>query len=274
MGGVPDPRTDRDRLVGDAYKNSSAFLARAGLYRFQRDGVDIRSWVLEQVEWAADACILDVGCGPGRYLAKIGESMPAAQPVGVDLSFGMATEARPLGDVVVADAQYLPFADAAFDGLIAAHMLYHVPEIEAAVHEFARVVHPEGSVLVVLNGKDHLREMRRLVRDAVGDLIGTDYVLPARSAERFTIETANARLAVALEVLRCERLKRLVELPVAQPVVDYANSMRSFYEPLLRDDIEWDALMARVRDRVEVAVRDEGAWRTHSDAGCFVCRPR
>jgi SAM-dependent methyltransferase len=200
--------------------------------------------------------------------------MPAAQPVGMDLSFGMAREAQPLGDVLVADAVHLPFADAAFDGLIAAHMLYHVPDIDAAAREFARVVHPEGSVLVVLNGKDHLREMRKLVRDAIGDLVGTDYVLPARSAERFTIESASPRLGAALEVLRCERLKRVVELPVADPVVDYANSMRSFYEPLLRDDIDWDALMARVRDRVEVVVRDEGSWRTHSDAGCFVCRPR
>jgi ubiquinone/menaquinone biosynthesis C-methylase UbiE len=274
MDGVPDPRTDRDRLVGDAYKDSSAFLARTHLYRFQRDGVDIRAWVLDQVEWPTDARILDVGCGPGRYLTKIGESMPAAHPVGVDLSFGMAAEAHSSGDVLVADAPQLPFTDAAFDGLIAAHMLYHVPDVEAAVREFARVVHPEGSVLVVLNGRDHLREMRKLVRDAVGDLVGTDYVLPARSAERFTIETAAPRLGAGLEVLRCERLKRLVELPVAQPVVDYANSMRSFYEPLLRDDIEWDALMQQVRDRVEVVVRDEGAWRTHSDAGCFVCRPR
>jgi ubiquinone/menaquinone biosynthesis C-methylase UbiE len=272
--GVPDPRTGRDRLVGHAYKDSAAFLARTGLYRYQRDAVDLRAWVLNQVQWPVDARVLDVGCGPGRYLSKLAEIVPNAQPVGMDLSSRMAAEAHEFSAVVVADAQDLPFPDATFDGLIAAHMLYHVPQIEVAVREFARVLHPEGYALVVLNGREHLQEMRRLMRLAIRDLVGTDYMLPARSTERFTIESASSKLAEALNVLRCERMKRTVELAVAQPVVEYADSMRSFYEPLLRTDIEWDALMARVRARVEETVAHEGAWRTHSDAGCFVCRPR
>jgi SAM-dependent methyltransferase len=274
MAAVPDPRTDRDRLTGHAYRDSAAFLARTGLYRYQRDGVDIREWVIDQVQWPADACVLDVGCGPGRYLAKFPEMVPGANAIGLDLSIGMVAEARDVGEALVADAQALPVPDASLDGLIAAHMLYHVPDIDAAVREFARVIHPEGCALIVLNGRDHLREMRQLMRLALRDVVGTDYVLPARSAERFTIESARPVLAEAFEVIRCERLRRPVELPVAQPVIDYADSMRSFYEPLLRDDIPWDTLMERVRDRVEAAVADSGMWCTQSDAGCFVCRPR
>jgi SAM-dependent methyltransferase len=270
---VPDPRTDRDRLVGHAYRSSAAFLARIGLYRYQRDGVDIRAWVIDQVQWPADACVLDVGCGPGRYLAKFPEMVPGGRAIGLDLSAGMAAEARALSDVVVGDAQALPFPDASLDGIIAAHMLYHVPEIDTAAREFTRVVHPEGCALIVLNGRDHLREMRQLMRRAVRDVVGTDYVLPARSTERFTVEAAGPLLAEHFEILRCERLKRSVELPIAEPVVAYVDSMRSFYEPLLRDDVAWGAVIDRVRDRVDADVAGGGVWRTYSDAGCFVCRP-
>ena len=143
MGLVTDPRTDRSRLVGHAYKTSAPFLARTGLYRYQRDGVDIRRWVLDQVAWPADARVLDVGCGPGRYLEKLAEHVPDARAVGMDLSAGMAAEASEFARVLVGDAQALPFGDARFDGVIAAHMLYHVPDVDAAVQEFARVLEAE-----------------------------------------------------------------------------------------------------------------------------------
>ena len=40
------------------------------------------------------------------------------------------------------------------------HMLYHVPEPDRAVRELRRITHPGGRVIVVLNGEDHLRELR------------------------------------------------------------------------------------------------------------------
>ena len=185
-----------------------------------------------------------MGCGPGRYLAKFPEMVPGGRAIGLDLSAGMAAEARAISDVVVGDAQALPFPGASLDGIIAAHMLYHVPEIDTAVREFpcrtSRGVHSSSST-----ERDHLREMRQLMRGAVRDVVGTDYVLPARSAERFTVEAAGPVLAEHFEILRCERLKRSVELPIAQPVVAYVDSMRSFYEPLLRDDVAWEPIIDR-----------------------------
>ena len=85
---------------------------------------------------------------------------------------------------------------ASLDGIIAAHMLYHVPEIDTAVAS-SHVSYIPRCALIVLNGADtdHLREMRQLMRRTVRDVVGTDYVLPARSAERFTVEAARPVLA-------------------------------------------------------------------------------
>ncbi len=59
-------------------------------------------------------------------------------------------------------------------------MLYHVPEPPAAVRELRRITHPAGQVLVVLNGEDHLRELRDLITAALGNLTNAEPPLRER----------------------------------------------------------------------------------------------
>ena len=181
MGLVTDPRTDRSRLVGHAYKTSAPFLARTGLYRYQRDGVDIRRWVIDQIAWPADA---PRARRRMRSRAVPGEARRARPRRPRDRHGPLGRHGRG-GERVralssSATRKRFPFGDAQFDVVIAAHMLYHVPDVDTAVQEFARVLKPNAYALVVLNGKDHLREMRRLIGASLRDLVGTDYIVPAR----------------------------------------------------------------------------------------------
>jgi len=66
-------------------------------------------------------------------------------------------------DARVGDVQELAFADADFDCAVAAWMLYHVPDVERALGELARVLQPGGRLVAVTNSNDHLRELRELV---------------------------------------------------------------------------------------------------------------
>ena len=66
------------------------------------------------------------------------------------------------------DAQDLPFSDAAFDVVVANHMLYHVPEPTRAVAEFSRVLRPDGVLLAATNGPRHLDVLADLSRQALG----------------------------------------------------------------------------------------------------------
>ena len=82
----------------------------------------------------------------------------------VDLSPRMVELARARGvDAQEGDVQGLPFADGSFDTVVAAWMLYHVPDLDAGLAEIARVLVPGGALIAVTNSVDHIAELRELL---------------------------------------------------------------------------------------------------------------
>jgi SAM-dependent methyltransferase len=65
-----------------------------------------------------------------------------------------------------ASADALPFADATFDVVTARHMLYHVPDVSAALKEFRRVLKPGGRFLAVTNASIYMSELWAAVAEA------------------------------------------------------------------------------------------------------------
>lgn len=102
---------------------------------------------------AADARVLDVGCGPGFFsvlLAQAGFAVTA-----MDASLGMLEKARErarahaaLIETVLGDAQSLPFADASFDCVCSRNLVWNLSEPETAYREWLRVLKPSGTLLI------------------------------------------------------------------------------------------------------------------------------
>ena len=99
--------------------------------------------------------ILEVGVGTGISLP---DYAPEHRVVGVDLSEPMLRKAqervaarrcRNVEALAVMDAQRLGFADAAFDVVVAQYVITVVPDPEATLDEFARVVRPGGEIILV-----------------------------------------------------------------------------------------------------------------------------
>jgi ubiquinone/menaquinone biosynthesis C-methylase UbiE len=90
--------------------------------------------------------VLEVGCGTGLILRRIASFARSAK--GVDLSPGMLERARARGlDVVEGSATALPFENDRFDVTCSFKVLAHVPDIELALAEMARVTRPGGMIL-------------------------------------------------------------------------------------------------------------------------------
>lgn len=90
--------------------------------------------------------VLEVGCGTGLVMVRLREFARTLR--GVDLSPGMLEKAKHRGlDVTLGSATELPFESSSFDVTCSFKVLAHVPEIEKALAEMARVTRPGGMVL-------------------------------------------------------------------------------------------------------------------------------
>jgi SAM-dependent methyltransferase len=86
------------------------------------------------------ARVLEVGCGEGNQLRKLGDALPGARLVGLDLAPPEPEEWRvPSARMVCGSVLALPYADRSFDLVLALEMLEHVEDPDAALAEIARV---------------------------------------------------------------------------------------------------------------------------------------
>ena len=112
--------------------------------------------------YARDARVLELGCGTGLILERVAEV--AKEAVGIDLSEGMAQRARDRGlDVHIGSVCDLPFEDDRFDLTYSFKVLAHVPDIDAAVCEAARVTRPGGHLLLEFYNPWSLRYLAKKV---------------------------------------------------------------------------------------------------------------
>jgi SAM-dependent methyltransferase len=99
--------------------------------------------------------VLDVGCGPGFYVAELLETVgPEGSVVGVDVSPDMLAVAtkRVEGHANVAfhegPATVLPAADASFDRALSVQVLEYVEDVPRALEEMRRVLCPGGRLVL------------------------------------------------------------------------------------------------------------------------------
>ncbi len=93
--------------------------------------------------------ILDVGCGTGRLLRKIGQRWPDSMLIGVDPTEGMISVARRLAPSVafhVASAESMPVASASIDLAFSSISFHHWDDQLQGLHELARTLRPGGSL--------------------------------------------------------------------------------------------------------------------------------
>jgi ubiquinone/menaquinone biosynthesis C-methylase UbiE len=107
--------------------------------------------------------VLEVGPGEGELAERIRDEL-ACDVVAIDQSERMVELTRKRGiDARIGDVQELPVPDEEFDCAVAAWMLYHVPDIDRALAELARVLRPGGRLIAVTNSRDHWRELKDLL---------------------------------------------------------------------------------------------------------------
>jgi SAM-dependent methyltransferase len=146
-------------LVRKEYATEAGLEARRALYD-NRVGPDPRDVMWDAIVAAAPERVLEVGPGPGEVSERIQRNL-GAEVVAIDVSDRMVELARSRGvDARVGDVQELPFADGEFDLVLAAWVLFHVPDLDRGLAEIARVLRPGGRLVATTNSERHLSEAR------------------------------------------------------------------------------------------------------------------
>lgn len=268
---------DRVFLRDVQYRTDANLAARQSIYAYQHPRLDLPARVLDIAAPQAGATVADVGCGNGAYLAELARRGFRGPMIGADLSAGMLRAARHAvrntraaqpepcaapaaahgAALLVADASALPLRAGSAGLSLAMHMLYHVPDPVTAVRELRRVTRPGGRVVVVLNGADHLKELRAALA-AAHPAGGT------LTRERLRLDTGEALLrTVFTSVTRHDFIGEL-RVPGPEPIADYVRSMSR--TQALADPGQFVAeVLARLPG-------DPGSlFRITTHAGCLVC---
>ena len=244
--------------LDEQYRTDANLRARIDIHtRFSTNPHDWHRWLFERVAPGPGARILEVGCGPAEFWRRNRERIdPTWALTLTDRSPGMLEAARAvLGDraaYAVADVQELPFADAAFDVVLASHMLYHVPDRPRAIRELARVLAPDGILHAATNGEGHMRELAELVGPAYGF---------HGHIEAFGLETGREQLAAVFAAVECERYEDALAVTEAEPLVAYVTSS-------LRFRGSEDELRARIEARLAAT----GVFRIGKESGVLHAR--
>jgi ubiquinone/menaquinone biosynthesis C-methylase UbiE len=255
------------------YSTSNNLRIRADTHRLYSEHSDpLREEVVGHLALEPDLAVLDLGCGPGGYHPAI--SSAGATVVGIDRSHGMLREARARAvsdgyqvGVAQADAQALPFADGLFDRVLAAHMLYHVPDREQALREMRRVLRTGGRVVLVTNGARFLGRLEQLHLDAAASL---GYTPTAGDASRFTLEDLELVRSVFPSAERYV-LDNALLFQDAEPALRYyASGLVERIRDRPVDGSHRERLLPLVRAGIEAIIASEGSFRDPKPTGCFV----
>jgi SAM-dependent methyltransferase len=269
-----DPVTGRRFLTRSAYADDRHLRSRMAIWAYAEVPPD-PGWRVSAVAWDGTQVVADVGCGNGFDLRQLVPSGRCKHGIGIDLSAGMLRGLEDVGrsgrlSLIQADAQQLPLTDGSVDVALAMHMLYHVPDVHAAVAELRRITRPGGTVLASTNNPASMAEVHGLFDAVASELLGRPVrALPPLS---FTTETGAAILAGHFSDVTIRWHDASLSFPGAEPVVAYLSSIR---EPVLAyadEQFPFDAALEELARRVEQAIRAQGSFRATSRMGVFVCR--
>jgi SAM-dependent methyltransferase len=156
-------KLDNPLLVGWEYASEERFAKRTELFHALLQGGNPDHIAYDVVAEGKPRRVLDVGCGLGQTTERFAKEL-GADVQAIDLSPRMVELTRARGiDAQIADVQQLPFADGEFECVFAGWVLYHVPELDRAIAECARVLRPGGRFVASSYFESNMEELWALI---------------------------------------------------------------------------------------------------------------
>ncbi|MYU12629.1 methyltransferase domain-containing protein [Streptomyces sp. SID8361] len=214
--------------VENEYASLDPLETRIATHRkFSERADDVEKAVYDHLRERLGTALLDVGCGTGTFLRRLRSWGYSGELTGLDSSSAAVARVRADGAAtgVLGQATALPFQDGRFTTVTARHMLYHVPEPEAALREFARVAGPQGQVAVSVNRARTVPGVTALVERQL-----TVHALPSTSLAGSTdSERLPGIMAEVFPHVRSYSYENALVFPHADALIRFAVAVLGVY---------------------------------------------
>lgn len=160
---------DRDTyfsLFGNARKPRNTWMGRLMISGMNVAHARVSDWAMDLLQLKDERVVLDMGCGGGRNIRKMGEKLPDAIIYGIDYSPACIEKSRLTNRKAVHEGraiftegqvQNLPYDDGMFDLVTAFETVYFWPEIAECFRGVNRVLRRGGRFMVVCEVNDPLQ---------------------------------------------------------------------------------------------------------------------
>lgn len=260
--------TGMDQSLKNQYQNASNISARINLHRlYSQNKKGWFPWIYEQSGIRPGMKVLEIGCGDGTLWADNRKRLPEDIEILLsDVSEGMLRDARrAIGNedarfsYQVFDCHSIPCEAARFDLIIANHVLFYCEDIYKVCEEIARVLKPGGRFLCSAYGRNHMKEVSRLVR-GFDDRI----VLSADNLyDRFGMENGAGILKEFFSNCQWKEYEDSLLVPEPEPLISYVLSCHGN---------QGQFLTKRYKEfRTYVKKRTDKGLKITKEAGVFVC---
>ncbi len=253
MGGGIDDSSN----VSRQYENADNLNARMRLHRlYTVESEPFYQFIRRNIALKAGENALEGGAGNGSLW--VGAELPVgARLTLTDISEGMvrtlAERFAASGQIATlkADACCLPFSDGEFDIVIANHMLYHVPDMRAALREMRRTLKDGGRFFASTVGDGNFRQL--------WEATGTE-----APKIKFTLDNGGALLGEFFSSVKMYEHPSKLMITNARHAVEYMESSISL-GAFARESSE--RLFRVLNDKIA----SDGAFEVTKRAGLFVC---
>lgn len=222
--------------------------------------------LLEAAEVLPGMSVLDAGCGPGYVSAAAAQA--GAVPTGLDFSkkmIAIANSMFPHIKFCQGDAQHLPFADGAFDRVLANFALLHLSKPERACTEAFRVLKAGGRFAFTIWAPSTQSTYAKIIDDAIEAHADLEVDLPAgpphhlfAGKEEFREALKRAGFVGASMIFKLHAIEW--EVPTARFVFDAERNAGVRTAGLLARQTpeRLDAIRGAIEERVRGYAKGEG----------------
>jgi SAM-dependent methyltransferase len=241
--------------VQQQYRSKKTWATRQAIHeKYTHPKQNFSEWVMNLYPWQGQETVLDIGCGPGRYQHFFAENHKDVRYYGLDYSYAMLETHPTPGQITRGTMQQLPFADNTFEVVMANHVMYLAPDINATIQEIRRVMKPGGVMIAATTSTTSTPQFRELFRRAIllvsAPGRSREVIIPETLHGRFALENGSHILSKHFYAVVRYDLPSAFVFPEVDPIMDYLEATRAIREPQLPEGVTWDQVMLIMREQI------------------------